>query len=83
MYTANIKIFYSKKKLKNFYSIKNISFTQPRKYISSFLSSTFINDEIQNLSENYFYNEWNNIKIENELINFILPVEDLDDIRKN
>ena len=30
----------------------------------------------------FFYKEWQNINIENELINFILPLEDLDDISK-
>ena len=36
----------------------------------------------KNFDENYFYNQWNNIKIKNELINFVLPLEDLDDISK-
>ena len=39
----------------------------------------FINEEIQHFNENYFYNEWMEYKIENEIINFILPLEDLDD----
>ena len=33
-------------------------------------------------SENFFYKNWLKIKIENELINFILPLDDIDDISK-
>ena len=42
----------------------------------------YINDEIQNFDENFFYTQWLEIKIDNELINFILPLEDLEDISK-
>ena len=42
----------------------------------------FINDEIQNFNENFFYKHWTEIEIKNELINFILPLEDLEDISK-
>ena len=41
-----------------------------------------INNEVQNFNENFFYNYWEEIKIENQLINFILPLEDLEDISK-
>ena len=37
---------------------------------------------MQNFSENYFYKEWLNIEIKNEVINFILPLEDLEDLSK-
>jgi predicted transport protein len=42
----------------------------------------FINDEMQDFYENFFYKKWIDIEITNELINFILPLEDLDDISK-
>ena len=35
-----------------------------------------------NYSENYFYNNWSKVEIENQLINYILPIEDLDDFLK-
>ena len=38
-----------------------------------------MNFKIQSLNENFFYKNWEKIKIKNELINFILPLEDLDD----
>ena len=32
------------------------------------------------LNENFFYKNWEEIKIKNELINYILPLEDLENI---
>ena len=80
MYKANIKIFYSEKKIKNFLGKKNISFAQPENISAIFFPILYINDDLQSFEENYFYQEWNNIKIKNEVINFILPLEDLEDI---
>ena len=42
----------------------------------------YINNEIQNFNENFFYKQWTQVEIKNELINFILPLEDLEDIAK-
>ena len=42
----------------------------------------YINNEIQNFNENFFYTQWLEVEINNELINFILPLEDLEDISK-
>ena len=42
----------------------------------------FINGEIKNFNENYFYKQWTEVATNNETINFILPLEDLDDISK-
>jgi len=81
-YSATFKISFNQKKIKKFLSKKNISFIQPKNISALFYPLLFVNNEVQNLSENYFYNEWNNNKIENELINFILPIDDLDDIKK-
>ena len=78
-YKATFKILYHEKKIKNFLSKKNISFSRPEIINAIFFPVLFINDEIQNSEENYFYKEWNSIKINNELINFILPLDDLDD----
>ena len=35
---------------------------------------------MQDFEENYFYKQWTNVKIKNEIVNFIMPLEDLDDI---
>ena len=81
-YKVKIKVFYSDAKVKKFLSKKNISFSQPENISAIFFPVLIINDEIQNFSENFFYKHWEEIEIKNELINFILPLEDLEDISK-
>ena len=80
MYKANIKISYSENKIKDFLGKKNISFSSPENISAVFFPVFFIDDKMQNFEENYFYTNWLEVKIKNELINFILPIEDLDDI---
>ena len=82
MYTADIKIFYNEAKIKNFLRKKNISFSQIENISAVFYPVLYINDEIQNFNENFFYNNWTKVEIKNELINFVLPLEDLEDISK-
>jgi len=81
-YKAKIKILYNDQKVKKFLGKKNISFSQPENISVLFYPVLFINDEIKNFNENYFYREWVNVLIKNETINFILPLEDLEDISK-
>ena len=81
-YKANIKILFNDIKVKRFLSEKNISFSQPENISVIFYPALFINEEIQNFNENYFYKYWTKVIIKNEIINFILPLEDLDDIAK-
>ena len=81
-YKAKIKIFYGDVKIKKFLRQKNISFSQPENISAVFFPVFFINDEMQNLNDNFFYKYWTEIEIKNELINFILPLEDLEDISK-
>ena len=79
-YRANIKVFYNDIKVKKFLGQKNISFSQPENITAIFFPVLFIDNEIQNFNENFFYKQWTEIEIKNELINFILPLEDLEDI---
>ena len=81
-YKATFKIFYNDNKIKKLLIKKNISFSQPQNISAVFFPVLFVNDELQNFDENYFYNQWINVEIKNEPINFILPLEDLDDISK-
>jgi len=78
MYRANIKIVFSENKIKGFLGKRNISFSSPENISAVFFPVFFVNNEIQNFRENYFYTNWQEVKIKNELINFILPIEDLD-----
>ena len=54
-YSAIFKIFYNDKKVKKFLGEKNISFSEPRYISAVFFPVFFINKEIQNFNENFFY----------------------------
>ena len=82
IYRANLKITYNEDGIKNFLGQKNISFSLPENISAVFFPIFYINDEIQSFDESFFYKEWNEVNIKNELINFILPIEDLEDISK-
>ena len=81
-YSAIFKIFYNDRKVKKFLGKKNISFSQPKNISAIFFPILIINGELQDFSESFFYKNWTVVKIKNELINFILPLDDLDDISK-
>lgn len=81
-YKVNIKILYNGSKVKKFLGQKNISFSRPESISAVFYPVFFINGEIQNFNENFFYKQWTEVVIKNEVINFILPLEDLEDISK-
>ncbi len=82
LYKINIKVTYNENKLKDFLSKKNISFAKSEKITVVFFPLLYKNNIMQDFSENFFYKNWNKVKIENEVINFILPIEDLEDILK-
>ena len=77
-YKVTLKIFYNDIKVKKFLARKNISFSQPKKISSVFFPILFVNGEIYDFNDNFFYKQWTSVEIENELINFILPLEDLE-----
>ena len=81
-YKASFKIFYNDIKVRELLKQKNISFSQPKNISAVFFPILFVNGEIQDFYDNFFYKRWTTVEIKNELINFILPLEDLDDISK-
>ena len=81
-YKASFKIIYNDKKVKKLLREKNISFSQPKKISAVFFPILVVNDIIQDFDKNYFYNKWEEIEVKNESINFILPIDDLDDFSK-
>jgi len=81
-YEAIYRIVYDHQKIKNLLIKKNIPYSQPKNISVIFLPILFINDELISFNKNFFYNNWENIDIKNDAINFILPIEDLDDISK-
>ena len=82
VYQLKIKVIYNEQKVKKFLREKNISFSQPENISVIFYPIIFINNEIKSFEDNFFYMNWKNVKIKNELINYILPLEDLEDINK-
>ena len=82
IYKINIKILYNDIKVKKLLGQKNILFFQPENISAVFYPVLFIDGDIQNLNENFFYKKWTEVTIKNELINFILPLEDLEDISR-
>jgi len=81
-YKAIFKIFYNDIKVKKLLGQRNISFSLPKKISAVFFPILFVNEEIQYFNDNFFYKQWITVEIKNELINFILPLENLDDISK-
>jgi len=81
-YKAIFRVFYNEIKVKKFLGKKNISFSQPENISAVFFPMLFINEEIQDFEDNFFYKQWSKFKLKNELINFVLPIEDLDDFSK-
>ena len=76
------KYFIMIKKIKEFLVLKNISFSQPKKIKAIFFPVLFAKDEVLSFNENFFYQNWLKNDNKNELIDFILPIEDLDDFSK-
>ncbi len=81
-YEANLKIVYNEAKVKKLLGSNNISFTEPKNISAVFFPILFVDEEFLDFNDNYFYKNWTTFKINNESINFILPLEDLDDISK-
>ena len=82
IYKANFKIYFNEFKTKEFLRDKNISFVLLEETKAVFFPVLYVNNEIKNFNENFFYKNWKILEIENEIINFVLPLDDLDDISK-
>jgi len=80
-YEIKLKIFFNEKKIKNMLIKKKIPYSQPEKITVVIIPALFIEGEIKNFQENYFYREWSG-STKNKLIEFILPLEDLEDLSR-
>ncbi len=80
-YEIKFKIFFNEKKIKDMLIKKRISYSQSKKIRVVIIPALFIENEIKNFQENYFYREWSK-GTKNELIEFILPLEDLEDLSR-
>ena len=80
-YEIKFKIFFNEKKIKEILINRRISYSQPKKIKAVIIPALFIEDEIKNFQENYFYKQWNKSE-KNDLVEFILPIEDLEDLSR-
>mgnify|MGYP001434978000 CR=1 FL=1 len=79
--TVILNIFFDKDKLHNLFYDKNISYseiTDKEFYLLPVLSS---NDQYFIFNQNFFYDRWNDFE-ENDLVEFILPFENIEIIKK-
>ena len=81
-YKLKVRVSFNELKVKKYLGNKSISFSQPEDIPAIFYPIFFIGNELKSFSENFFYKNWITTQIDNEIINFILPLEDLDDISK-
>ena len=81
-YFAKLESSFNKKKTLSFLEKKNIFPSTPTRnqilLIPIFVDSQ--NEKIYLFTENFFYNKWNENKINYHLLDYLLPTEDLEDI---
>ena len=79
-YSARYVVTYDDFKIKKLLNEKNISFYDPKNTTLIFFPIIFINDEVKIFGENFFYNNWLTKNSKDLTIQYILPLEDLDQI---
>ena len=81
-YYANFDVYFSKKKIKYFLEKKNFFYSSPKKISVLFLPIIIEKENLYLFNENIFYKYWTIDEDKNELINYIMPIEDIDEILK-
>ena len=76
-----VNISFDRKKLNRFFYEKNLSYADISRTKLIIYPVLIKDNQFYLFSDNYFYKNWNlNAKIENDFIEFILPIENLEDI---
>ena len=81
-YIANFDISFNKKKLFSFLENRDLFISIPIKIDVFFLPIIIENNEILIFNKNLFYTLWLKNKKSNYLINYILPLEDIDELER-
>ena len=83
-YFAKLETTFNKKKILNFLEVKNIFPSIPvrRKVLLVPILVDIENDGIYLFNDNIFYEKWNEKKKNYQLLNYLLPSEDLEDLNK-
>jgi len=79
-YEAKFIINFNKSKVVKFLEVNNIFYSSPKKISALFFPILIDEEKIFSFQENIFYRNWLKEKDDNELINYILPLEDIDDL---
>ena len=81
-YYANFDVYFNKKKIKFFLEKKNLFYSNPKQISVLFLPIFIEQENLYLFNENIFYKYWLTNKDPSGLINYIKPLEDLDEILK-
>ena len=81
-YYANFDVYFNKKKIKFFLEKKNLFYSNPKQITVLFLPIFIEQENLYLFNENIFYKYWLTNKDPSGLINYIKPLEDLDEILK-
>lgn len=81
-YYANFNVYFSKKKIKYFLEKKDLFYSSPKKISVLFLPIIVEQENLYLFNDNIFYKNWLIDKDESSQINYIMPLEDIDDILK-
>ena len=81
-YYANFDVYFNKKKIKFFLEKKNLFYSNPKQISVLFLPIIIERGNLYLFNENIFYKYWLINKDQSGLINYIMPLEDIDEIIK-
>ncbi len=78
-YNLRINLFFNRRQIEQFLINKNISYSDMKKFDMLIYPIYIVGSELQVISKNKFFEEWNRTT-EYDNANFILPLQNLDDI---
>ena len=78
-YNLKINLFFNRRQIEEFLINKNISYSEMKKFDMLIYPIYITESELQVISKNKFYADWNKTNIYDNA-NFILPLQNLDDI---
>jgi hypothetical protein len=81
-YYANFDVYFNKKKIKLFLEKKNLFYSNPKQISVLFLPIIIEQENLHLFNDNVFYKYWLTNKDQSGLINYIMPLEDIDETLK-
>ena len=81
-YYANFDVYFNKKKIKFFLEKKNLFYSNPKKISVLFLPIIIEQENLLLFNDNIFFKYWLTDKDQSGSINYIMPLEDIDETLK-